>query len=654
MANYQQPGVTVRELVSPTFAAPVSGAETVVAIVAPSRGYENVTDVVTLIDDTAVELSRANPQTSTIVVTNAADPNAAAFVETNASNGQRDYTLTTSGDVVSIKRTMQTSIANGEEVVTYFENAASPTKTDAFTHLVTLNKITPVSIGSDAAAATEAGSIVVMSEGAAPTDDYTIANEGAAAPTIVWESDAAVIQEFQKLYLSYDISGTAYVDQPVQLNGTTTVALTAYADNIVVNTAPGLGAGATDAFLYTITSSGTDEDYVVSGSGASTKIARAAGTTSIGAATDALQVKITYQATPSAYWEPTRLTSSADVERKYGPAFDTDGTINSPLTFAAGLAFMNGASEIICQPLFGNTVSSPVAPTANSSSEWELALTKLRTRTDVNVIVPIVSSSDLPTGDTLVSSILNTVANHISYMANLGEGIAAICGGDSTVSGQSSEATLRSQAEALNNERMALISPGAFYFVNFQNTLMQIGGQYAAACAAGAMARYGVGATLTRKPLAGLSGVVELKDDGTKNDDAASGLMVVHTNRSGNVEVRHGRTTNVTSAATSELNVVRSKLYMMESLRVAVDTQVIGKIIADGRAPLAVSSIVSNVLENLVQRNIITTYFGMTARLSESNPTQVEVRFAYRPAFTLNNVTIEFNIDLTNGTVTGA
>lgn len=655
MSNYQQPGVTVRELVSPTFAAPITGAETVVGIVGPSRGYEEVVEVVTLTDNTPVALSRTNPQLSTLVVQDARDPSVAPFVETNVSNGERDYTLDSDAEtgVTTIERSMQTSIANGEQVVTYFENSDTPVQADAHSHLVTLNRLTAASIGANRSEDTEADSLVVQSRGLVPEDDFAVAGEGTDTVTIVRDAGATLLGEFQTVYLTYNIvEGDTYTDQAVKLNGTTAVALPEFAENVVVRNAPGL-TGATTAQVYTESVSGTDEDYIVVGEGADTTIARAAGSTTMGVAAGALQVRLSYRAIPDNYWEPTRLTSAADTERKFGPAFDQNGAINSPLTFAASLAFLNGANEVVCQALFNPSGSTPSAPSSNDSTEWAATLAKLRARPDVNVIVPIVSTSGLTTSDNNITSILNTVANHIAYMANRGEGVAALCGGDSTVAGQSSQSTLRAQAESLDNERIALISPGAFHFINFQNTLMQIGGQYVAAAAAGAMARHGVGATLTRKSLAGIAGVVEIKEDGDKNDDAASGLMVVHVNRLGAVEVRHGRTTNTSSAATAELNVVRAKLYMMESLRTAIDTRVIGKITADGRAPLAVTTVVSSVLENLVNRGIITTYLGVQSRLSDSNPTQVECRFAYRPAFALNNVSVEFNIDLATGTTSG-
>jgi hypothetical protein len=166
------------------------------------------------------------------------------------------------------------------------------------------------------------------------------------------------------------------------------------------------------------------------------------------------------------------------------------------------------------------------------------------------------------------------------------------------------------------------------------------------------LSRYGIAESMTRKTMVGLVGVVGTKRKSQRDDDASAGLTVMQNRKSGTgVEVRHARTTDVSSIATAELNVVRAKLYMMEQLKDTIDTTLIGKVTADDKAPLTVATVVEGVLESLVDRKIITTYAGTSAQLSTSNPTQVSVRFVYKPAFTLNYVSIQFSIDLSTGTV---
>jgi hypothetical protein len=54
-----------------------------------------------------------------------------------------------------------------------------------------------------------------------------------------------------------------------------------------------------------------------------------------------------------------------------------------------------------------------------------------------------------------------------------------------------------------------------------------VGGQYVAAALAGMLASYAVSTPLTRKPVSGFNGVNDFRSRQDKNDDAASGLLVV-------------------------------------------------------------------------------------------------------------------------------
>lgn len=650
---YQQPGVTINELTSPTFSAPASGAETVVALVGPARGYITVSEVVSLVDNTPVVLSRLNPQIASLRISNAGDPNAVAFVESNVSNGEKDYTLDTSDLAstgrVTLARSMQTSIDDGEQVVTYFQNAASPTLGTAFTNIVRTVRTTPTSVGPGRSNSTEEGSLVVQSRGLAPAADVVISNEATVNVAMVWSNAATVIQSYQTVWVDYSISGIQYTDQQFQLNGTTPVPLPDNAEDVTVKNSP--GAPATTAIKYVKSTNGTDNDFAVIGTDASLTIARSIGSTTIGAAGDELQVRVQYQAVPDDYWLPTLVTSQAEVERKYGPALDSNGNIDSALSFAAGLAFSNGAGEMVMQALFAAGTPNTAA-VAGSPSEWGSTLVALRNREDVNVIVPVLSSGGLPTDDTRILGILTEVQKHIRYMNAQDQKIIAIVGSDSTIAGQGSEATLRSQAQSISDERVTMLAPSLFYFINQLNRVITVGGQYAAAAVAGTLARYGIAEAMTRKTLIGLAQVAIQKDKSAKNEDAKAGLTVLENRKQGGIQIRHARTTDVSTVARAELNVVRCKLYMIEQLYEAIDTQIIGKIIADQRAPLSVLALVEGVLEDLVTRGIIVTYLGTSAQLSASNPTQVEVRFAYKPAFALNNVSVEFNIDLSTGTTT--
>lgn len=653
---YNEPGITIRELESPSFNVPTSGAPTLAAIVGPSRGYREVADIVQLVDNGEVTLSATGIDTSTVRVVDAADPNGTAFIESTPSVGDQDYTLTTVSGVTSIRRTMQTAIDDGEQVVTYFENSGAPVQSDGKSALVTLDRLGAEYVdgtanGSIQSSGTQTASLRVQNAGEVSADDYTIANEGSVSPvpTIVYENTNGVIGKFQTLYLDYVIDAVQYTDQAVQLDDANPVSLPAGADSIVVKNAPGLGStGLTEVGLYDKAESTTDDDYVVSGSGATLKIARSQGTTTIGGTDDELRVRVTYQASPADYWTPTRVTSPAEAEAKYGPALDADGNINSPISFAAGLAFANGASELVLQALHA---AGPVAPTG-APSDWTTTLQALRVQEDVNVIVPIVGVGGVVTtsNDSTIASIISAVKTHIDFMRTIDIRCVAICGTDSTLANQGQQATRRSLAQTFNNEDVTIVSPASYAYINNVNRRIDVGGQYAAAALAGMLARYPVQATMTRKTMVGLAAVNEVVDRLEKNRDAAAGLTVLE-NVGGRIRVRHGLTTDVSSVSKSELNVVRSKHYLLDAVHDVLDEQIIGQIPADENAPITVQVAIDGVLQSMKGQGVISDYAGLTARLSTVNPTQIDLRFAYKPPFAINYISVEFSIDLGQGSI---
>ena len=133
---------------------------------------------------------------------------------------------------------------------------------------------------------------------------------------------------------------------------------------------------------------------------------------------------------------------------------------------------------------------------------------------------------------------------------------------------------------------------------------------------------------------------------------AEAGILVIE--QAGTApQVRHAVTTDVKNGVSqSELSVVRSKHFMMATLKNTVDTQIIGKVVADGNAPLVVSTAISSALETLKNNGDIVDFSDVQARTLTNGPTTVDVRFNYRPAFPVNYINIGFSIDLTSGNST--
>lgn len=382
--------------------------------------------------------------------------------------------------------------------------------------------------------------------------------------------------------------------------------------------------------------------------------------------TDGGTVVFTYRYLPENYYSATRIDGMAVAESRFGPAFDEAGIV-TPLTAAASIAFQNGASDVVIAPLFkltdgANPLSVRIQPTdaeAAASAQWDATFFGLRDIEDINVLVPVAGQSFISFNDTAVRDVFFSAQAHVHYMAGEGQLMVLVAGEDSAGNVANATATtLRDHAGQLRDrfggaraEQTVLISPSRFrrQLPSSQNVTFMVGGQYMAAAVAGMLASRPTSATLTRKQVAGFLEVSDPRNKEAKNQDAAAGLHVIEQKGSA-LQVRHSITLDNTSTARRELSVVRSKHRMIESLRQTIDTQIIGMVPANGNAPFIVKNAVVGVLETLRGRGELVDYTGVQARNLVGDPTAVEVRFSYMPAFPLNYVNIVFSIDMTGST----
>jgi hypothetical protein len=326
---------------------------------------------------------------------------------------------------------------------------------------------------------------------------------------------------------------------------------------------------------------------------------------------------------------------------------------------------------VVCQALFRR--ATPGDPTtarndvddtqAAAASSWIDTLFVLRDIEDINIVVPVIGQSQVNVGDATWLSIAQVFQDHVQYMKGQDQHMITILGEDSSASATvAQKATLRTHAQTLAGryggavaENTVFVSPSKYRraFPAYGVT-GYVGGQFVAAGIAGMIASRPVSSALTKKSLSGFIEVspwasgLSVQD---QNDDAAVGLMVISQSR-GLITVRHAVTLATDSAARRELSVVRAKHRLIESVRDTLDRQIIGNLIADENAPFVVSSAVSGVLAELLQQRDIVDYGPPSARLMSLEPTTIQVKFSYRPAFPVNYIDVSFSLDLTTQTVT--
>lgn len=414
-----------------------------------------------------------------------------------------------------------------------------------------------------------------------------------------------------------------------------------------------------------------------------------------GAIASGTLIAVTYTYLPVDYWQPVRMYDIGSVESRFGTAWATAVSsttgqtyytgINSQLSMAASLAFANGAQSVICQPLFqratpGNpaTAQQPPANEAAvaSSSTWSDTLYVLRPISSLNVIVPIIGQDGSSVTDTAMLAIFGAVQSHQYYMATTAQQyIVSIFGEDGTIEGVGNntsglmytmrtnhapalqanfggntagqEPSISSQSVLMNNTVYQIPTPGG------NGTVLNVGGQYAAAALAGALSARSTSSSMTRKPILGFQSVTDPRAPADKNSDAAAGMLVTEQVSGNLIRVRQAMTLNIVDGPSrSELSVVRSKFLMIESILDTLDNQIIGNIIADANSPIVVRSAISSVLSLLQDSGTILGYTQVQTALSSLNPATITASFSYQPAFPVNYVQVTFNLDLSNGSVT--
>lgn len=569
---YNSPGVSVTEVITPSI-APLIASPQIVALIGTASGEQSASDRMILSGTTAVQLSKSGVNENSVVVT-LSDSGIVVNPGTYIVVEGADPDPTVSGDEpYTIARQLQPTVA--------VTGAGSGTGTLTGTYVYAY---TFVNAGGETG-------IGPVSTGVA------LSNTGANLSAIAIGPSGTTARNIYRMKTS---SG---------------------GDNL----------------FHLIGTLNNNVATVLTNESTSDSVAQGDGVTTFGTATpptgivDGSTVIVSYTFADENYYAPTLLDNYNDIVAKYGVPFDpTDGTINSELSFAARIAFTNGASEILC-----------VASASDNQSDRDAALSSLENNDSVSIVVD--------TGGTQNS--VSSVLSHCTKMINQGLYRFGVGGLDGTATTIIPAATMRSAAQGLNDESLRLVNSSSFQMTNPVTGLaLNVGGQYMAAAIAGMYAARDVQIPLTRKSVSGFNSINDVRTASDLALDSQSGLLVIQ-NRGGVLQVRHDLTTAIGSVNTAESSVVRAKYEMASRLQQTLDSSIIGLVTSINQAPLVVQGAVAGVLAQLITEGAINAYANIVSR-ALADPTTIEVQFSYTPAYPINNIQVVFTIDATNGSST--
>jgi len=355
-------------------------------------------------------------------------------------------------------------------------------------------------------------------------------------------------------------------------------------------------------------------------------------------------VYVSYRYTDSSYFLALRATDLDDVQAAFGPALDLDtGAILSPLSFAAKFAFDNGAATVVLAATSGTATLTTVA-------QLNAAYSALDSITDANIIVPlpvgIVGTDALPGEVAAIGTGLNSYITAQALQDVLRIGIVGV-----SKSVTIDPATLTA---GYSSKRMMQAHPNRLlYFNGSANASIEISGYYLAAAYAGRLAGQVVQMPLTKKQIRGFAGVpvsmLSAMTTSKKNAWSNAGVAVAEVTRQGVLVVRHGTSTDRTSVNTREVSLVRARDSLVALIETTLDSSGLIGSFLQADSLTQITGVITGILETATTLGFIVAYSDTKVRQRVGQPSVIEVKFRYKPAYPLNYIVVSFSVNLDTG-----
>lgn len=430
--------------------------------------------------------------------------------------------------------------------------------------------------------------------------------------------------------------GFKVVTESYTLTGTTPVTLLqlgANASSVTVQSQSGTTYQNTD-FAATTTTGATPTQNTV-------QVARTSGSNIPSGSV----IYVTYQYTDANYYLPATYTDYPALKKDWGEPLNlTTNAVTSPISLAAMLAFTNGAQTVVVCP----TIDVGQATRSGLSS----AYSNMAANENIDIVVPLpVGISGTPSGPGDTINVGIDLANFLASQAQNGIFTVGMLGYDSACTvGPDTIAT------AIGSYRVQEHWPNALSFYNGQNNqTFQVSGYYLAAAWAGVLASLQRQIPLTKKYVSGFSGipnsVFTTMTAAYKNQLSKAGVAVTEVVNGGGLQMRHSVSTSTAAVTSRELSIIRAGDGMIEVIQnTLTNSGLIGS--AFGPNTLQnIKSLVQGALESLVSSDMIVGYNSLGVQQGGTNPVVVYVQFQYQPAYPLNYILVQYQIDISTGSV---
>jgi hypothetical protein len=337
----------------------------------------------------------------------------------------------------------------------------------------------------------------------------------------------------------------------------------------------------------------------------------------------------------------------------YGAPFDASGNVVSPISLAAQVAFDNGASNIYCATL--NPVASGSPTTAQ---QYANAYALSNANFEIDLVIPIFTQTVGPTSLAAMGTYAANLVGHLQSCDANGVPRNSIIGVPSTFD---SNVTPDQIAALFTYRRVLFVWPNKLsYFNQFSNppSTLTLGGSYLAAACAGVLCANPVNQGLTRQQVYSFSGIdatiASTLTTLNKNSWSSKGVSVLEKNRAGQLVIRHGVTTDVSSITNREFSVVRAGDSLFTTIQTSLESAALIGTPITADTTLSVKGILAGALETALANDTIQAYSGLAVRqltLPSGDPSVIQATFAYKPTYSLNYITVTFNFDLSSGTI---